>query len=437
MVQTTDENSKHLGDESSGDSALEYGEEVTYLETPVKSESDKKDYRIISLRNGLKAILISDMSCDENDIIRASDIRISDGSEGWFCSVKFKRDLWNRFCPTVGILEFQAAASLCVGVGSFSDPDKYPGLAHFLEHMVFMGSRKYPKENDFDSFIKQRGGSNNAYTEWDCTTFYFESPQEHLEESLDRFAQFFVDPLMKEESLSREREAIESEFQMSLPSDTQRKQQLLSSLAKEGHPASKFPWGDKRTLIPEGDTLEGDHLMREQLRLFHKRHYSAHRMTLAIQVELRWALPPKRNQFKTKPHEYVSWLIGHEGKGSLLSYLRKKVWALNIYVGVGDDSLDDNGLFCIFELTIILTETGLVHLEEVLNATFGYINMLSKEPPSERIFNELQSIEATAFKYLEDEAAVEYVETVSENLHWYPPNEVLRGQSLYYEFNPQ
>ncbi|KAJ8952794.1 hypothetical protein NQ318_008111, partial [Aromia moschata] len=47
-----------------------------------------------------------------------------------------------------------AAAGLCIGVGSFSDPKEVPGMAHFLEHMVFMGSEKFPAENDFDSFIK-------------------------------------------------------------------------------------------------------------------------------------------------------------------------------------------------------------------------------------------------------------------------------------------
>lgn len=41
-----------------------------------------------------------------------------------------------------------------MGVGSYSDPSEIQGLAHFVEHMVFMGSEKYPKENEFDSFIK-------------------------------------------------------------------------------------------------------------------------------------------------------------------------------------------------------------------------------------------------------------------------------------------
>lgn len=50
--------------------------------------------------------------------------------------------------------ERMAAAALCVNIGSFSDPPDLPGLAHFLEHMVFMGSKKYPIENAFDEFLK-------------------------------------------------------------------------------------------------------------------------------------------------------------------------------------------------------------------------------------------------------------------------------------------
>lgn len=41
-------------------------------------------------------------------------------------------------------------------MGSYSDPTDIQGLAHFVEHMVFMGSEKYPKENEFDSLVKVR-----------------------------------------------------------------------------------------------------------------------------------------------------------------------------------------------------------------------------------------------------------------------------------------
>ena len=60
----------------------------------------------------------------------------------------------------------KSAAGLCIGMGSFSDPEELPGLAHFLEHMVFMGSEKFPSENGFDSFVNKNGGFDNAHTEW-------------------------------------------------------------------------------------------------------------------------------------------------------------------------------------------------------------------------------------------------------------------------------
>ena len=58
-----------------------------------------------------------------------------------------------------------SAVGLCVGVGSFSDPQEAEGIAHFLEHMLFMGSERYPDENEYDSYVTSHGGSCNAMTE--------------------------------------------------------------------------------------------------------------------------------------------------------------------------------------------------------------------------------------------------------------------------------
>lgn len=59
----------------------------------------------------------------------------------------------------------QAAAALAVGAGSFLDPPGRQGLAHLLEHMLFMGSRRFPSENAYDDYLTRHGGSSNAYTE--------------------------------------------------------------------------------------------------------------------------------------------------------------------------------------------------------------------------------------------------------------------------------
>ena len=95
------------------------------------------------------------------------------------------------------------------------------------------------------------GGYDNAYTEYEHTVYHFEIPQEHLNDALDIFAQFFVSPLMKESSVERELRAIESEFMLAKNSDSSRSQQLMAytcGRSFQEHPASKFGWGNYHSL---------------------------------------------------------------------------------------------------------------------------------------------------------------------------------------------
>ena len=64
-----------------------------------------------------------------------------------------------------------SAAALAVRVGSWHEPK--PGLAHFLEHMLFLGTEKYPNESEFDKAIAQYKGQFNAFTSTDMTGYYF------------------------------------------------------------------------------------------------------------------------------------------------------------------------------------------------------------------------------------------------------------------------
>lgn len=135
-----------------------------------------------------------------------------------------------------------AAAAMIVGVGSLYDPPECQGMAHFLEHLLFMGSAKYPTENAYDAFMTKHGGNDNAYTEMEHTVYHFDIPQEHLPKALDIFAQFFVHPLMLESSVDRELNAVESEFQLVKNSDNARVQQLMCHTAgrtPEEHPSVK------------------------------------------------------------------------------------------------------------------------------------------------------------------------------------------------------
>ena len=176
----------------------------------------------------------------------------------------------------------KAAAALSVGVGHFTDPWSLQGLSHYLEHMLFMGSERFPDENDYDAFLTAHGGTSNACTEEECTTFHFGKPPcvpaachaawqpaahsrgsppppalaadvkpDALRPALERFAQFFIQPLVKADALEREVQAVDNEFLGVLQSDGCRGLQLRCHTAREGHLFRKFGWGNRKSLVDD------------------------------------------------------------------------------------------------------------------------------------------------------------------------------------------
>ena len=116
-----------------------------------------------------------------------------------------------------------------------------------------MGSEKYPDENDFSEFIQKHGGYNNAWTAGDRTTFYFNIQRQHFHSGFDRFIQFFVSPLLKKDAMQREREAVDSEFEMGKNDDFRKSHRLFCLLSEPNHPIQNFGCGNLQTLKPKDD----------------------------------------------------------------------------------------------------------------------------------------------------------------------------------------
>ena len=148
------------------------------------------------------------------------------------------------------------------------------------EHLLFMGSSKYPGENDYESFVSRHGGSDNAFTEWEHTTYSLTIPQEYLWPALDRLAQHFVSPLLQASAVERELNSIESEFELHKNSDGCRRQQLLCSTAKKDHPIAKFGWGNLKSLseFPKRDGVDP----LKEMRSFFNRYYYGANMRVAV-----------------------------------------------------------------------------------------------------------------------------------------------------------
>ena len=387
----------------------------------------------------------------------------------------------------------KSAAALSVGIGHFSDPDHLQGLSHYLEHMLFMGSEKYPDENDYDSFLSANSGSSNACTEEESTTYHFDCAPAALEGALDRFAQFFVAPLIKADALEREILAVDNEFSGVLQNDGCRQLQLRAHTARQGHPASKFGWGNRKSLVEDPAAAGID--VRAELLRHYKEQYSAERMNLVVlggeslEVLQQWVvekfspvpsergarprydafgypfsaaedahggrfavlpavrdehrlsaifqLPCLEKEYRKKSEEYLSHLIGHEGRGSLLAALKARGWASDLCAGVSDQT---SAAF-LFEVSISLTESGIeagpgcgLAAAEVL---FQYLDMLRAAEAQRWAWDEMATIGGMKWKFLEEDDAAEYVAQMAGDMHLYPLEHTLVGAYLHEEFDPE
>lgn len=189
----------------------------------------------------------------------------------------------------------EAAAALDVAVGSLCDTEDMPGIAHAVEHILSMGTKKYPQSNAYDGYLSQYSGYSNALTEPNSTKYHFTltyplrsdverrtSPHENrrLYGALDRLAQMFVDPLFSEESVRSAIESIDSEFVMNLRDDAHRIVQVNKSLANPNHPCSHFAAGNWATLY-KNPVAKGQS-PREKYLAFFRATYAASRMKLVV-----------------------------------------------------------------------------------------------------------------------------------------------------------
>ncbi|KAJ2748285.1 metalloprotease, partial [Coemansia nantahalensis] len=216
-------------------SGLPYTEFVGDLN---KSPSDEREYRLIRLPNGLVAM-----------VVHGGD-------------------------------ESMACASICVNIGSLADPPELQGLAHFCEHLLFLGTKKYPKENEYNEYLSAHGGYSNAYTDLENTCYYFEATYDALEGALDRFSQFFIDPLFTGDCTEREVQAVDSEHKKNIQSDMWRQYQLEKELSSPAHPFSMFATGNYDTLMGAAQRMGVD--LRQRLLDFHAAYYSSDIMRLVI-----------------------------------------------------------------------------------------------------------------------------------------------------------
>lgn len=397
-----------------------------------QSPNDFKQYQSLTLDNGLRVLVIHNQESDKS------------------------------------------AAALAVNAGHFNDPKDRQGLAHFLEHMLFLGTEKYPDGSEYQKYISQHGGSNNAWTATEHTCFYFDIQHQHFENALARFSQFFTAPLLSEAFIIKERKNIDAEFKLKLKDDIRRLYDVHKETINQSHPFSQFSVGNIETLADRNNqsvvaevreffekyyqasymtlAIEGPQSLSELARLAKKMFqaikttdkplakikeplYLAHHQGIAInicpvkddrQLIISFAMESIDRFYQDKPESVLTYLLGHEGKGSILAKLKQEQWAMGLTAGSGINGSN----FKDFNLSISLTEYGEAHIDDIIAVVFSYIGLLKSARLPEYYYHEKQAIAELAFTYHEKSKPLDNVSQLVINMQHYPVDDYIFGDYI-------
>lgn len=400
---------------------------------PRQSPNDRRSYRYLTLANKLQVLLVSDPDTDKS------------------------------------------AAALSVYRGSFHDPDDRLGLAHFLEHMLFIGTAKYPEVDTFQQYITANGGSSNAYTALDHTNYFFDIKNSALNEGIDRFAHFFIDPLLSTEYAEREKNAVHSEYQMQIKDDGWRGYMVSKLALNPEHPGHRFTIGSL-------DTLAGD--IKADLDRWFDANYSADQMGLVVlsdqsldnlqalveplftqipnkdigpdypatpafapgqlparltsqslkdrgRLAVSFPIPNTLTSYRTKPEQYISNLLGHEGEGSLHSALTAKGWIESL--GAGAQDFDH--ATSLLSIEIQLTALGQQHVDDVLGLVFRQLEQLRAMEPEQWRYEEQAKVAELGFQFQEPGSTLGFVYQMAPRLKDYPAEDLLVAPYLMEGFD--
>ena len=402
-------------------------------ETIRKSDKDTRQYQAIQLDNGMVVLLVSDPQA------------------------------------------VKSLSALVVPVGSLEDPDAHPGLAHYLEHMILMGSKKYPQPDSLAEFLKMHGGSHNASTAPYRTAFYLEVENDALEGAVDRLADAIASPLLDKKYADRERNAVNAELTLARTRDGMRMAQVSAETINPAHPASRFSGGNLETLSdkPGSPVLDALHAFRDKYysanlmkavvysnkplpalakiaaetygRVPNKNitkpqidvpvvtdtqkgviiHYVPAMPRKVLRVEFR--IDDNTAQFRSKTDELVNYLIGNRSADTLSDWLQKQGLAEGIRA---DSDPVVNGNSGVLAISATLTDKGLAHRDEVVAAIFSYLNLLREKGVDKRYFDELAHVLDLDFRYPSITRDMDYVEWLADTMIRVPVEHTLDAVNI-------
>jgi coenzyme PQQ biosynthesis probable peptidase PqqF len=170
----------------------------------------------------------------------------------------------------------RSAAALRVAVGSHDVPLAWPGLAHFLEHLLFLGTERFPAGDGLMAYVQRHGGQVNASTRERTTDFFFELPTRSFSDGLERLSDMLAQPRMNLDDQLREREVLQAEFVAWTQDSAAQQQFSLYEGLPADHPLRGFHAGNRDSLPVEQSAFQ------QALKAFHQQFYRTGQMTLSL-----------------------------------------------------------------------------------------------------------------------------------------------------------
>ena len=351
----------------------------------------------------------------------------------------------------------QSAAAVCMEAGSWEDPVEYPGTAHFLEHMLFLGTKAYPNESEYMKYIKDNGGGVNAFTASDRTVYMFSINNDAFTGALDRFSHFFLDPLFNPSCINRELHAVDQEFSKNVENDSWRAYMVLKETGIKDHPNAKFSTGN-------AETLSG--IPQEALKTWYQTYYRADKMHVAMlsslpldemtmlldekfssisqepidptpsygptlsseqkghflyikpvkdlkTLSLVWELPREFAQIEQKwTGNLISYVLNDASDQSLLHELKKQKLAESI--SSFTDTLSKEDRF--FYIDISLTDQGLSQIDTVISLCYQTLARLRQTGIPLSLFNEVDTMAKIQYQYQARQDPFTWITDIASNL---------------------
>lgn len=193
-----------------------------------------------------------------------------------------------------------ATVLVLVGAGSRYEQKDKAGLSHFVEHMIFKGTKKRPTAFDISSLVDSVGGENNAFTSKDQTGYYIKLQTEHLKLAFDVLSDTLRNSLFLQEEINRERGAIIEEINMYEDTPLYKIDDVFYELMFDGNPLGWPVAGDKKTV---------SNIEREDFINYTNRFYQGSDMVLAVAGKV------DEQEVKSLAEEYFSsFALGQKEK---------------------------------------------------------------------------------------------------------------------------